>query len=65
MDDFFEILIFCFLMPVLLFVLIFSLISLADDSNENEQKEKQDKRYELCLKNHKDWVDGDCVTPVK
>lgn len=65
MDDFFEVFFFVFIIPALVFVFIFSLVTLADDADKQDEKKKQDTRYELCLKNHKDWVDGNCVTPVK
>jgi len=63
MDDFFEFLLFFLIVPALVFVFIFSLIGLAKDADQDDKRE--DSRYELCLKQHKDWVDGDCVTPVK
>jgi hypothetical protein len=65
MDDFFEGLIFCILLPALLFLFLFSIIMMADNSDNTDHEKKQDKRYELCLKIHKDWVDGSCITPVK
>jgi hypothetical protein len=58
-DDFMEILLFCVILPALLFVFFFSLFSLAEDeSNDN----KQNKRYELCLKRDMQWVDGNCIS---
>lgn len=65
MDDFFEVFFLVFIVPALVFVFIFALVGLANDQDNTEKKHKEDTRYELCLKNHKDWVDGNCVTPVK
>lgn len=63
MDDFFEVLVFWFLIPFLVIIMIVGVIQMS--SENGVKRERQDKRYELCLKQHKDWVDGNCVTPVK
>lgn len=67
MDDFFEL----FVLPVIGALIVIGLIlafSAAGDSidKQNDQKHRDtDKRYELCLKSNRDWVDGNCVTAVK
>lgn len=60
MDDGFEFFVFCILLPILAVCLIFSLVGLATSVNEDEKK-KDDKRYELCINKDKQWVDGNCI----
>jgi hypothetical protein len=62
MDDGLEVILLCFVLPLLAFVLIFSLIAAATHNDDVNKEKKQDKRYELCLKKNMQWVDGNCIS---
>ncbi|UUG69523.1 hypothetical protein SEA_SHAM_223 [Streptomyces phage Sham] len=61
MDDFFEFLVICILLPFLFIMLVIGLVRLADEEDKEDQK-KNDKRYELCLNRNMQWVDGNCIS---